>query len=467
MKQERKTIEFFKEISKIPRESGNEKSISEYLCKFAQERNLEYIKDKYNNVCIKKKTIEKEPIILQAHMDMVCEKEENRKFDFGKDAIQVIEQNGYLMADGTTLGADNGIGVAQILNILDSNIPCNIEAIFTTSEETSMDGAIHFDTTKLKSKYMINLDGFEENTIIIESACFYDIIMKDNLQLGEIENQKKYYYEIQLNGLEGGHSGFDINKNRGNASILLAELLSNITKIQEISITEFNSGTKFNVIPSQGTCNFMSEIELDKIKGIIDKVINKYHNEYKNIQIEVKQKNKEGNIKGLNEKQTEKLIQTILNFKHGVYFTNENNEPTTSVNLGVVSLQEHVMKVGMRSSRESEENICLQDLETYAKKNALEFIILGSQPGFEVSKQSKLVTKLLESRPEEYIKQGTKLQSVHITVEAGLFKEKMPDVEIAIISPYISGAHTTKEKVKIDSIQLTDEWLENILKEKF
>ena len=127
------TIAFFREIASIPRESGNEKKISDYLVSFAQKRNLFYKRDEYNNVLIKKKTCEKPPIILQTHMDMVCEKELAKQFDFATDPIELVEKDGYLMANGTTLGADNGIGMAQVLAILDSNILCNIEAVFTVS----------------------------------------------------------------------------------------------------------------------------------------------------------------------------------------------------------------------------------------------------------------------------------------------------------------------------------------------
>ena len=260
-----KTIEFFKEISKIPRESGNEKGISEYLCDFARKRNLFYICDKYNNVVIKKKIGDKRPLILQAHTDMVCEKEENLKFDFSKDSIQVIEKDGYLTANGTTLGADNGIGAAQILTILDSDLPCNIETVFTVSEETSMIGAINFDTGLLQGKHMLNLDGFEENTIIIESACFYDIILKSKFRFRK--SNKKNAFRIILTGLLGGHSGFDIDKNRGNASILLAHLLE---KIEDICIVNFVGGTKFNVIPSTAKCEFYTDISDEVVKEVCE-----------------------------------------------------------------------------------------------------------------------------------------------------------------------------------------------------
>ena len=160
-----KTISFFKEISNIPRESGNEKAISNYICEFAKKRNLNYLQDEYGNVIIKKYNGKNEPIIFQAHLDMVCEKD-NNNHDFRKDPIEVYEAEGYLRAKGTTLGADNGIGVAQILNILDDSLKLNIEAIFTVSEETSMCGAENIDLSTIKGRLLINLDGFNKKTII-------------------------------------------------------------------------------------------------------------------------------------------------------------------------------------------------------------------------------------------------------------------------------------------------------------
>ena len=180
------TIKYFKE------------KIAKYLCEFAELRNLEYEKDEYNNVLIKKNNCNKTPLILQVHTDMVCEKEQNKCFDFEEDSIEVMEKNGYLHANGTTLGADNGIGIAQILTILDSNIETNIEAIFTVSEETSMLGSINFDTSKLNGKMLLNLDGFEENTILIESAGFYDIILKMHNKFKNIQDNNFNVYEINL-----------------------------------------------------------------------------------------------------------------------------------------------------------------------------------------------------------------------------------------------------------------------------
>lgn len=452
-----KTIEFFYEISKIPRESGNEKNIANYLCEFAKERNLYYKKDKYNNVIIKKKNNNKVPIILQAHMDMVCEKDNDIEFDFEKDSIKVVEENGYLRAKGTTLGADNGIGIAQILNILDNNLTSNIEAIFTVSEETSMIGADKIDLSEIEGKQLINLDGFEENTIIIESASFFDIILNSNYAF-KSTNEKKFY-KISLSGLQGGHSGFDINKNRGNSSIILAEFLKEIEKIQ---LQSFIGGTKFNVIPSNAEAIFTSEEKIEDIQKKLDKFVQNNRKKYTNLNLELNIIKSEDNML-LDMKESQDFINLVLGFKHGIFYINKRNEVTTSVNLGVVNLKEQIIKIGMRSSKKEEETKCLRYIREYAKSNKLEFSILSSQPGFETNENSELIHKLIKTHKKINTKK-INTKSLHITVEAGFFKEKLPELEVAIISPEILNAHTTKECVNIESVYKCDKWLEEILK---
>lgn len=453
-----KTIEFFYEISKIPRESGNEKNIANYLCEFAKKRNLYYKKDQYNNVIIKKKNNSKIPIILQAHMDMVCEKDNDIEFDFKKDSIKVVEENGYLRAEGTTLGADNGIGIAQILNILDNNLTSNIEAVFTVSEETSMIGADKIDLSNLEGKQLINLDGFEKNTIIIESASFFDIILTSNYKF-KCTNEKNFY-KINLSGLQGGHSGFDINKNRGNSSILLAEVLKEIEKIQ---LQSFIGGTKFNVIPSSAEAIFSSEEKIENIQKKLDKFVQNKRKEYTNLNLELNI-TKQEDSRVLDTKESRYFINSVLDFKYGIFYINDRNEVTTSINLGVVNLKEQTIKIGMRSSRKEEKTECLKYIREYAKTNNFEFNILGSQPGFETNENSKLINKIKKSHEKINKEEKLDIKSLHITVEAGFFKEKNPELEVAIISPEILNAHTTKECVNIKSIHNCDKWLEEILK---
>lgn len=453
-----RTIEFFYEISKIPRESGNESKIAEYLCDFAEKRNLFYIKDEYNNVIIKKKNSEKEAIILQAHTDMICEKEEGLEFDFTKDGINVYEENGILRAKGTTLGADNGIGIAQILNILDDdNIKCNVEAVFTATEETTMVGAEMLDVSNLTAKKMINLDGFEENTIIKESTCFYDIVLNTNY---EFENVKAgNSYEIVFKGLKGGHSGFDIGKNRGNS---LKEIVSLLRMIDDCKIVDFVSGSKFNVIPSKGKVIFISTESKQNVEKIVQKYINLRREEYPEISIVVNELELNSNC-ALNVNETKRLLRDIEDFAHGVFRRNSKDEVITSINLGAYNLSDQIFKIGMRSSRKREEKECLEYIRDYANVHNMKITILGSQPGFETKSSSEFLGIIKDA----YLKLGNedklKVKSVHITVEAGFFKKKIEDLEIAIISPKIENAHTPEECVEIESVNRCDRWIRNIV----
>lgn len=448
------TFAFFNEIAKIPRESGNEEKIAEYLVDFAKKRQLFYRRDKYNNVLIKKKTGNKKPIILQAHVDMVCEKEGKKAFDFATEPIEVIENEGYLMANGTTLGADNGIGVAQILALLDSDIKCNIEAVFTVSEETTMIGAMNFDTSDLEGKALLSFDGFEENIILMESACFYDIVleMQHTFQEPELTNM----YEITLTGMLGGHSGFDIDKKHGNSNIELAKIL---TEIEDIEIVDFYGGDKFNVIPSEASAKFYTKLscnEIDKLCRVMQDELRKY---YSKVLISFSAVKNQKYV--LNNEQSKEFLKTIIQFPHGVIHKNENQEITTSVNLGSVNLLSGKLKVGMRSSKNVEEQECVEMLKIYSRNNNLKFNILGSQPGFESDKNCELIQNLIKTHPSDLFGQAPVLKSVHITLETGIFQSKIPNLQIALISPNILGAHTVNERVEIESVKRTDKWLVN------
>lgn len=451
-----KTIEFFKEISKIPRESGNEKQISEYICNFAKARNLEYIQDKYNNVIIKKHIKGKQTIILQAHLDMVCEKEENLQFDFAKDGINLCEEDGFLKAKGTTLGADNGIGVAQILNILDSDLDISIEAIFTVAEETTMIGAENIDVSSLKGKMMINLDGFEADTIITESASFFDILLETNFKFEKTNFDK--IYTISLSGMLGGHSGFEIDNNRGNSSTELANLMQKLNP----QIIEFTSGTKFNVIPSNGKCTFYSELKSNKMQEIIAEFQKTKQQEYNNPEFKITiEKHGTAEVDSLSLEESNRFLNAITSFKHGVFF--KEKQVTTSQNLGIVNLKENVFKIGVRSSRKNEEKVILNYLRTFSEENNFIFNIIGSQPGFETKQDAELIEKLVKAY-EKIENKSPNLESVHITVECGFFEKKLPGLQVAIISPKIIGAHTVNEKVEIESVKKCDKWLYETLK---
>lgn len=448
-----KTIDFFKQISLIPRESGNEEMISLFIENFAKERGLDYIRDEFNNVIIKKYVNDGDPVILQAHLDMVCEKDISKTFDFKNDSIELIFKDGYITANGTTLGADNGVGVAQILNILDSDLDCNIEAIFTVNEETSMSGASNIDLSSLKGKVMINLDGFDEDTILLGSAGFTDIDILMNYKLSE---KSENLYKISVSGLAGGHSGFDIDKNRGNSIILLAELIDNFS---EYRIIDFKGGSKINVIPSEANAIISTT---EDINNVVNNYLNNNKDKYNNLKIEIVTIADER--KSLSLEDSKLFIKSVLDFNHGVINKNSRGEVTTSENLALVDLKNNLVQVGLRSSIDSEEKELINKLEDYCNNYSYKLNIIGHQPGFYTNEESILVKRMKDT----YYKINNTyplVKSLHVAVEVGLIKEKIKDLEVVIISPKIVGAHTPNEKVEIDSIEKCDRWLIKFLKD--
>ena len=297
-------LKYFEQISNIPRNSGKEEKIKDYLVSFANQRLLPCYTDEFNNVIIFKKTADVKPIILQAHTDMVCVKNSNSKFNFDTDPIKIVREGNFLKANGTSLGADDGIGMALILDILDSDIPCNIEAVFTSSEETTMQGAYGINVKKLKAKEMICLDGFEGNTIITSSAGFVDFYVTFSTQRQMLDNSSDLKtFSISIKGLEGGHSGFDIDKNRGSTHKLLAELL---LQIPNIKLNKFSGGHNFNVIPSSSEAIFTTTLPEKQLKETISVFYKQQKQIYKNLQINC--------VRQLNQTLVLENSENILNF---------------------------------------------------------------------------------------------------------------------------------------------------------
>ena len=447
---ENKTIYYFKEISKIPRESGNEKEIANYIVNFAKEHNLPYIIDDYNNVIIKKYIPGKEPVILQAHIDMVCVKEENKVFDFKTDSIEVIEKDGYLMANGTTLGADNGVGVAQMLNLLDTS-NFSIEAIFTTDEEVNMSGVQNIDVSSLKGKILINLDGFEENTVLIGCAGFTDTYMHMNYSFQEDTGD---YYKIILTGFEGGHSGYKIDTNHGNSNILLAKLLM---EISDVRVSKFTGGVKLNVIPTYTEAVIKTNLD---INSFIDKFLNENSFKYPGLTIKVESVTGSNSLLSLEDSKT--FLDSVANFKNGVINKNNRSEVTTSENLGIVNLSDNILGIGLRSSIDEERLVMLDYFNDYCNQYNYKLDIWGYQPGFTTSEDSLLVKDLVEAY-KEFNGSGPIVKSIHVGLEVAFFKEYIPGLEAAVISPDIRDAHSPNEKVSIESIKRCDEWLKRYL----
>ncbi len=268
-----RVFHYFGEITEIPHGSGNTDKISQYCENFAIEHNLKYVRDSYNNVIIYKQSTSgyegAEPVILQGHIDMVCQKSEGKVIDFLTDGLDVFVDGDYVMADGTTLGADNGIAVAMVLAVLESDSYAHppIEAVFTTDEETGMDGALGIDMSLLHGKKMINLDSEEDDTMTV--SCCGGCCLKSEIPfVREEKNGAKI--TITLNELQGGHSGVEIHKGRVNANSLAGRVLNHLRNKCEFSLVSLNGGDKTNAIT-----NFCKiELITDDKESLVNEVNN-------------------------------------------------------------------------------------------------------------------------------------------------------------------------------------------------
>ncbi|HIU11882.1 MAG TPA: M20/M25/M40 family metallo-hydrolase [Candidatus Onthocola stercorigallinarum] len=429
-----RTIKYFLEITKIYRESKHEDKMVKYLEDFAKERNLSFHKDKFKNVLITKKVNDKPPIILQAHQDMICIS--NNNFDFKNKPIPVKMNKRYIYTNGTTLGADDGIGIALILTVFDK-VDANIEGLFTVSEEVDMSGAKNFDTSKITGKYLINLDGFDKFTIINKTASFFDLeINKKISRKNSIYNNT---YKIEISGLKGGHSGADIDKSRGNAIIILASILKDLNE----ELISFKGGTKNNVIPSNAIAYFNSFKKPDLEK------LNKYKDKYKDLNINIRKCKYQNKVM----RNTKEYLDSILKLPKNIYY--KNKFIVTSYNLGVID--NNIFKIGLRSSDNISKDKVLKKIINNGKIYNYKVKQTDFEPGFKTNKNSKLIKILKENNKKSLIKED------HITVEVGFLQAKKKELEIAIIAPEIKYAHSTKERVNTKSIIDTEKWLEKVI----
>lgn len=429
-----RTIKYFLEITKIYRESKHEDKIIKYLEDFARKKNLTFYKDKFNNVLITKKVNDKPPIILQAHQDMICISDND--FDFKNKPIPVKMNKRYIYTNGTTLGADDGIGIALILAMFDK-VDANIEGLFTTSEEVDMSGAKNFDASILTGKYLINLDGFDKDTIINKTAAFYDLEINKRISV-----KKSIYnntYKIEVSGLKGGHSGADIDKFHDNAILILASILKEISG----ELISFKGGTKNNVIPSNALAYFNTNNKINLKK------LNKYKIEHKELKIKINKVRYQNKVMH----NTKEYLDSILKLPKNIYY--KNKFIVTSYNLGVID--NNIFKIGLRSSDNISKDKVLKKIINNGKIYNYKVKQTDFEPGFKTNKNSKLIKILKENNKKSLIKED------HITVEVGFLQEKKKDLEIAIIAPEIKYAHSTKERVNTKSIIDTEKWLEKVI----
>lgn len=467
---------YFEEISKIPRGSGNEKGISDYLVSFAKGLGLEVIQDEALNIVIKKpasKGYENAPgVIIQGHMDMVCEKNKDTKHDFTKDPIELRVDGDNVYANGTTLGSDNGIAVAYGMAILadDTIEHPAIEVLLTTDEETGMTGAMNISPEHIDGKILLNLDSEEEGELLV--SCSGGLRSKASMNINWADKQDNHVaLEVKIRGLMGGHSGMEINKGRGNSNKLMARLLKNIYENHDIRLAHLEGGSKDNAIPREADAIItVLNSDAENVKAEIAKFDGIFKHELRvqdpNVTVEVSECNDIN--KTFDKKCTENVINLLYLYPNGINTMSRSMEGLveSSTNIGVVSTVDNTVRLdsSVRSSVAS-----LKD-EIVLRSKAITEILGGSfsthanYPEWEYNSKSEIREICKDVYKKMYGKEP-KIVAIHAGVECGLFKERLGDLDMISFGPNLYDVHTPQEHMSIKSVQNVWEYLLNILKE--
>lgn len=471
-----KVWQYFYEITQIPRPSKNEDKIITYLENFAKSKNLEYKKDRVNNIVIRKpasKGGENKPMVaLQCHVDMVCEKNNDVDKDFLKDPIEAYIDGEWVKAKGTTLGADDGIGVAMQLAILDSDIEGigPIECLFTVDEETGLTGANGLENDMIKSKYLINLDSEDEGQIFIGCAGGKNTL--GFLPIKYQSGQEKNSVEVFVSGLKGGHSGDDIEKKRGNAIKLLTRIVYDLLNSNEtIQLVNIEGGNLHNAIPREATAVlcYDNEDDYNKIKNIIADYQNIFKTELKisDPGVKVTITKKDITNKWIDREMAFRLIRLLYVLPHGVFAWSQDipDFVETSTNLASIKKQDeqYIITTSQRSSLESaKENICNKVKSAFELAQA-NVEVNDGYPGWTPNPESYLL-KLVAEETEKVLNKKPVIRAIHAGLECGLFSEKFPGLEMVSIGPEMKGVHSPDERLLIPSVKRTFDILINVLK---
>lgn len=470
-----KVFDFFEELSNIPRGSGNIDAVSDYLVDFAKKRNLEYVQEDCKNVIIRKPATPGyehiAPVMLQSHIDMVCEKNDDKEHDFLKDPLKLIIKDDYIYADKTTLGADNGVGVAYMLAVLDDKTlkAPMVEAIFTVDEETTMLGAYMLEPEHIKSKYMINIDSDEEGVILQGCAGGCSSLFTINASSIDAPKNTKPM-RLAVTGLKGGHSGGEIDKNRGNSNLLMGRLLNVLRENNiEFYIAEINGGKKNNVIPRECICLIAIEAAKTELaKSVLSKYAQVIKQQLKGIDDNFVFTADEAAAlkKCFDEKSTNQILDIILLAGNGVMQMSLDMPGLveTSSNLGVINTDKDkvLFSILSRSSIES----ALMDI--VSKHKALSRLVGCDYenekfyPGWRFNPDSKLA-KISANVYKKMYKKAPRIEAIHAGVECGIILKKAPELDIISLGANLYDIHTPDEHMSISSVIRTYHYITGIL----
>lgn len=471
-----RVFEQFAKINEIPRPSKHEEQMIEYLKSFGESRGLETLVDETGNVIIRKPATpgyeNKDTIILQSHMDMVCEKLVDVDFDFNKDAIQTYIDGEWLCAKGTTLGADDGIGCAIELAVLDSDDIEHgpLECVFTRDEETGLTGAEGMKSGFMKGDMLINLDSEDEGQIFVSCAGGRNTTATFHFER-EAAPEGWFFVKASLKGLTGGHSGDDINKKRANALKVLARFLYQTQERYGLRLVSFNAGKLHNAIPRDGIIVF--GVPFDKKEDIrvdwnvfTSLVEEEYHVTEKNMQFDMESADA---APVLPQDVSTKIVQALQAVDNGVFAMCQDEEISwlveTSNNVASVETKENEIKV-VASQRSN----VMSALDNQAATIKAVFQLAGAEvvqgegyPAWKMNPNSKMTALAVESYKKLFGK-APKVLGIHAGLECGLFSEKYPNLDMVSFGPTLRGVHSPDERLLIPTVQMVWDHLLDILK---
>lgn len=459
-----RVFHFFEDICSIPHGSGNTDKISNYCVEFAKSNNLEYVKDELNNVIIYKNASagyeNHETVILQGHLDMVCEKDADVNIDFLKDGLDICVDGDFVRANGTTLGGDNGIAVAMVLAILEDNdLPHPpIEALFTTDEETGMFGAEGLDASHLKGRKLINIDSEEEGVLTV--GCAGGARVDINLPL--IASGTKYpCFKITVGGLKGGHSGAEIDKGRLNSNILMGKFLNSLPF--NYNIGGMCGGQKDNAIPRETTAFVFADGDLSSLakEFVKENAVDTDNGLFVNIELA-------SYSKCYDEESSKKIAALLCALPNGIVSMSSDIDGLvqTSLNLGVLKIN-HLnnlsLTIAARSSVNSEKYELLDRLKAIAEKFGCSYKSHSHYPAWEYRKVSPL-RDTMSNVYEKTFGKKTVIAAIHAGLECGLFCDKIAGLDAVSFGPNLYDIHTSRERLSVSSIERTYEYLIEVLK---
>ena len=470
-------FKYFAEISRIPRGSGNEKGISDYLASEGKRLGLEVVQDENLNVLIKKpatKSYENAPtVIIQGHMDMVCEKNKGKEHDFTKDPIELRVEGDYLYATDTTLGADNGIAVAMGLALLasdDLEHPA-LEVIFTADEEETMNGAMNLNGELFKGEYIINLDSEEEGTITVSCAGGVTAVVTIDKEYIMVED--KSAYKIDVKGLLGGHSGMEIDKQRANSNVIMGRLLNHLANTSNIDfdLVSIEGGLKNNAIPREAEAIILvDKNDESNLQKEIENILKVFKNEYKTSDPDltiVVEKSQEEYNKVLNEKCKQNIISLINLMPRGIQTMSMDIKGLveSSTNLGVIANNEEsiVFEFATRSSVKSLKDDINNRMTLLCNTLGVKLDLIDDYPEWEYAKDSKLEEICVETY-EELMGKKPEIVAIHAGLECGLLLDAIKGAQAISIGPNLFDVHTPNEHLDILSTERTWKYLVAILK---